>query len=251
MWHEDAKNWRKSLLSMAKARTLPAKPFLVLGLLSVAAWMGSTGAWEHVQADADAWPPLQLVIVDLPAPKLIGSQDDWINTSGQPVEFLSGNVYVVHFWTYGCVNSKRNLPAYARWQNKYAGKPLIMIGVHTPETEEERLTENVLRALQEWQITYPVLLDTQRKNWRRWQQQWWPTVYLVDKRGHVRFYWKGELEWNNAGGTRIMERYIEMLLKETPPVPAEAATILPDTRLEGQRLPETREHRSPGDTNLP
>jgi thiol-disulfide isomerase/thioredoxin len=164
-----------------------------------------------VAADAQG----QLVVLDVPAPELVGEASDWINTGGEAVEFIPGAVYVVHFWTFGCINCKRNLPAYARWQKKYLGKPLGMVGVHTPEMEKEKDPANVAEAIREHQIAYPVLLDTEKKNWRGWKQQWWPTVYLVDKRGHVRFYWKGELEWEKAGGTRIMEYYIDMLLRET------------------------------------
>jgi hypothetical protein len=89
-----------------------------------------------------------------------------------------------------------------------------MLSIHTPETEGEKNPDNVAQSLKKWKITYPVLLDRENKNWLRWQQQYWPTAYLIDKRGHVRYYWIGELEWNRAGGEKIMERYIQKLLNE-------------------------------------
>ncbi len=91
---------------------------------------------------------------------------------------------------------------------------MLLIGVHTPETDEERVTENVRRHVKERGITYPVLLDTDGTNWRRWEQQYWPTVYLIDKRGRARYRWAGELEYKRAGGTAIMGRLIESLLRE-------------------------------------
>lgn len=63
-------------------------------------------------------------------------------------------------------------------------------------------------------ITYPILIDTQGANWRRWEQQFWPTVYLIDKKGHARYRWEGELEYEHAGGEAKMAERIEELLKE-------------------------------------
>ncbi len=63
-------------------------------------------------------------------------------------------------------------------------------------------------------ITYPVLLDPKAVNWRQWRQSVWPTVFLVDKRGHVRFRWIGELAWQQARGEETMTGCIEKLLRE-------------------------------------
>ena len=63
-------------------------------------------------------------------------------------------------------------------------------------------------------VTHPVLLDNKGENWRRWRQQYWPTVYLVDRRGRIRHKWEGELEYNRAGGEAKMARLVDELLKE-------------------------------------
>jgi hypothetical protein len=91
---------------------------------------------------------------------------------------------------------------------------VTIIGIHTPETDEEKKPENVSRYVKERGITYPVLIDGKGENWRRWQQEYWPTVYLVDKRGHARYRWTGELDWKGAGGEEKMARRIQSLLDE-------------------------------------
>ena len=53
---------------------------------------------------------------------------------------LKGRVTILHFWTFGCINCKHNLPSYARWEKRFAGRPVTIIGVHTPETDSERVT---------------------------------------------------------------------------------------------------------------
>ena len=70
------------------------------------------------------------------------------------------------------------------------------------------------RALRDLGVTHPVLLDNKGENWRRWRQQYWPTVYLIDKQGRVRSTRTGELEFRGGGGEAKMARLIEALLKE-------------------------------------
>lgn len=157
-------------------------------------------------------------IIKVKPPELVGAESDWLNTPDKkPIKLESrkGKVTIVHFWTFGCINCKRNLPAYARWQKKFTKKDVQIIGVHTPETEEEKEPANVEKAIKRLKITYPVLIDPKGDNWKNWQQNFWPTVYIVDKKGFVRAYWVGELEWEHAGGEDIMTRKIESLLKES------------------------------------
>ena len=120
---------------------------------------------------------------------------------------------IVHFWTFGCINCKRNLPAYDRWWRRFADKGVVVIGIHTPETEAERDPANVAKKVKELGIAYPVLLDSDHQNWNRWQQRIWPAIYLIDKQGRVRYLWEGELEYQNAGGEAKMTRLIVELLK--------------------------------------
>jgi thiol-disulfide isomerase/thioredoxin len=123
-------------------------------------------------------------------------------------------VTIVHFWTYGCINCRRNLPTYNRWQQRYSAKGVLVIGIHSPETDAESKPANVARKVKELGITYPVFLDPKRSNWNRWHQRVWPTIYLVDKHGRVKYAWEGELEYQGAGGEAKMTRLIETMLKE-------------------------------------
>jgi thiol-disulfide isomerase/thioredoxin len=156
----------------------------------------------------------QPAVLDLPAPGLAGTTEDWLNTGGKTLVFEAGRVYVVEFWTFGCINCQHNLPSYARWQKRFAQQKLTLIGVHTPETDDEKKTANVLQRVKTLGISYPVLLDQSATNWKRWQQRAWPTIYLVDKHGHTRFRWVGELESPRVGGEEKMAGCIEKLLNE-------------------------------------
>ena len=154
-------------------------------------------------------------VLNQPAPELVGGL--WLNTpKSRPVPLATrrGKVTVVHFWTFGCINCRHNLPIYARWHRQLAGKDVAIIGVHTPETEPERETINVTRATQQLAVEYPVLIDDQGLNWSRWHQQYWPAVYLIDKQGRIRYRWVGEMNYGKTAGAAVMTRLIEELLDE-------------------------------------
>ncbi len=138
----------------------------------------------------------------------------WINTAPIRLEDLKGKVVVVHFWAFGCINCIRNLPHYQSWHEQFGKQGVVVLGVHTPETERERQLDNLQRNVVERNIAYPVLFDAASENWKAWGNDMWPSVYLVDKQGRVRNWWYGELNWNGAKGEEFFRKRIEELLAE-------------------------------------
>ncbi len=157
------------------------------------------------------------VKMDKAAPALVGTS--WLNTEGnKPITLASrkGKVTIVEFWTFGCSNCQANLPAYASWYQRFKPQGVEIIGVHTPETSSERDPKNVAAFLKKRDISYPVLIDGDSKNWQNWNQQYWPTIYLIDKTGKIRYQWIGELQT----GEKQMTELIKQLVDETAMRPA-------------------------------
>lgn len=157
----------------------------------------------------------QPVAMKARAPELVSGQ--WINVpAGERISLAArrGKVTVVHFWTFGCINCKHNLAAYNNWHSQFAARGVEVIGIHTPEFDTERVPANIERAMRQFAIAYPVLIDNDHENWRRWHQQFWPAIYLVDKHGRIRFRWEGELNFQNSGGESKLSGLIETLLGE-------------------------------------
>jgi thiol-disulfide isomerase/thioredoxin len=116
----------------------------------------------------------------------------WLNTAPLTVANLKGNVILVQFWTLGCINCQRTLPAIVQWHQKYASKGLNVIGVHTPEFPFERDINNVKQALKKHQITYPVAIDNEFQTWNAYNNQYWPHLFLADRQGIRRYDHIGE-----------------------------------------------------------
>jgi hypothetical protein len=91
--------------------------------------------------------------------------------------------------------------------------------VHTPETEGEKKIDSVRQKVKEHEIEYPVAVDGFGKTWRAWGNRYWPSVYLIDKEGYVRYRWDGELNGKDIQGERVMRERIERLLTEKEPGP--------------------------------
>jgi hypothetical protein len=66
-------------------------------------------------------------------------------------------------------------------------------------------------------LEYPIVIDNDGATWKTWDNHWWPSTYLIDKKGVVRFRWDGELNWKKTKGEAILRKKIEQLLAEPGP----------------------------------
>ena len=155
----------------------------------------------------------QLGRVTFRAPNLIG-QEGWINSPPLSLEQLKGQVVALHFYAFTCVSCQRNYPWYKEWYESFKNQGLTVLGVHTPETSHEREFANFRRDAMKTGLEFPILVDSQNKNWNSWGNSMWPSVYLIDKQGHVRYCWHGKLNWQENHGGQIMRQRITELIKE-------------------------------------
>ena len=149
------------------------------------------------------------------APELIGVTR-WINSDPLTMEKLRGKVVLVHFWTHGCSNCVNNYPHYRAWQDAYKGKDVVLLGIHTPETSGERDLARIKAQADKNGLTFPIAVDNDGANWRAWNNRTWPTVYVVDRKGVVRYGWEGELTYKGAPGEAKVRALVDALLLERP-----------------------------------
>ena len=147
------------------------------------------------------------------APELIES-DEWAGTGRTTLEAERGKVVLVHFYAFQCHNCVANFKHYNRWHESLSNKGVTVIGIQTPETNAERDSKLVQRAAMEQGFEFPVLIDLKNSNWDAWGNTMWPTVYVVDKKGYIRTWWQGELNWQGATGDETIEKLVDQLLME-------------------------------------
>lgn len=105
----------------------------------------------------------------------------------------------------------------------------MIVGVHSPEFEFEKKKENVIQAMSDFGITYPVVQDNEFKIWRAYSNRYWPAHYLIDKEGRARYTHFGEGKYQET------ENKIRELLGEEPMV------VTGEDRTTGPRRSQTLE----------
>ena len=140
------------------------------------------------------------------APELATSE--WINSEPLKLPDLRGRVVLIEFWTFGCINCRNTLPHVNSWHDRYREKGLTVIAVHSPEFDEEKNVEHLRREVASLGIRYPVLTDNDYQTWKAYKVEAWPTVFLLDKQGRIRWMRVGE------GGYNETEERIQKLLAE-------------------------------------
>lgn len=167
------------------------------------------------------------------APEFVGITN-WLNVD-KPLTLsdLKGKVVLVDFWTYTCINCIRTLPHVTGWYEKYKDRGLVVVGVHTPEFEFEKNTENVKDAIKRFNIHYPVAQDNNYATWNAYNNQYWPAEYLIDAQGNIRHTHFGEGQYEET------EQSIKDLLKEAGQSISDNLISMPDDTPQTRISPET------------
>jgi cytochrome c biogenesis protein CcdA/thiol-disulfide isomerase/thioredoxin len=135
----------------------------------------------------------------------------YVNTGGKPItidEFTGKKVVLIDFWTYSCINCQRTFPYLKAWYDKYRDQGLEIIGVHTPEFAFERVQANVEKAVKDFGLKHPSVLDNNYGTWRAYSNNYWPRKYLIDIDGYIVYDHAGEGDYEET------ERAIQAALKE-------------------------------------
>lgn len=180
---------------------------IIFGLLALFLFGCSSAPDDVPQMDSSMPKTASLPDLGL-APEL--TTDTWLNVDA-PLRLadLRGNVVLVEMWTFGCINCKNVMPSLKEWHSKYRDAGLVIIGNHYPEFSYEADLENLKKAIADYGIEYAVAQDNDGDTWRDYQNRYWPTLYLIDKQGHIRYVHVGE------GRYKETEENIKALLEET------------------------------------
>lgn len=136
----------------------------------------------------------------------------WLNVDA-PLHLadLRGRVVALEMWTFGCINCQHVIPSLKELYDKYASQGLVIIGNHFPEFDYEADLANLTTAIQQNEIKYAVAQDNDGATWRAYNNQYWPTIYLIDKQGHIRYVHIGE------GNYKETDAAVQALLAESYP----------------------------------
>jgi thiol-disulfide isomerase/thioredoxin len=150
------------------------------------------------------------------APEL--ASGEWINSEPLKLKDLRGRVVLVEFWTFGCINCRNSLPFVESWHARYRQQGLTVIGVHSPEFEEEKNVESLRGQVASLEIRYPVVTDNDYQTWKAYNVEAW-TIFLLVRQGRIRWMRVGEGKYDET------ERVIQTLLAEKETGAADRSSI--------------------------
>jgi peroxiredoxin len=192
----------------AYAQAKQAEPSKALQILS------ATQATRLRQVLGEPFATAKLERIYPLAPEFIDS-GYWTSTERPTLESLRGQVVIVHVYAFQCHNCVANFGHYKRWDETLKKKGVRVVGIQSPETSAEKDPEKVQTAATKDGFKFPVLIDVDMKNWKAWGNTMWPTVYVIDKNGYIRFWWQGELNWQGATVDQKIDQLIDRLLSES------------------------------------
>jgi Thioredoxin like C-terminal domain/Redoxin len=147
---------------------------------------------------------------------------DWLNSEPLTPVGLRGNVVVVQFCTFSCVNWLRTLPYVRAWAKKYKDGGLVVIGAHSPEFPFEHDVDKIRAALHGMDVDYPIAVDNDFAVWRAFDNNAWPALYFIDAEGRIRHHHLGEEDYERS------ERVIQQLLAEVGSDGIDRGLVSPD-----------------------
>lgn len=147
-----------------------------------------------------------------PAPEFPSrSAGEWINSPPIRLAGLRGQVVLIDFWAFEYRNSYRSLPWLNRVETRFRDQGLAVVGVHSPKFAHEKVISSIRQKVDEFGITYPVMVDSDHAYWRALGNHHWPAFYLIDRKGNLRDLFVGETHAGDFQAIDIEERIASLL----------------------------------------
>ena len=119
---------------------------------------------------------------------------------------LHGQVVLVNFWASWCPPCVHEMPSMQRIQNRFAAQGFTILGVNM--AEDEKTVRNFLNT--KVNVEFPILFDSDGAALKNWGVFAFPTSYLIDRKGKIRYALFGGVDWEQKNIVNI----ISLLLKE-------------------------------------
>ncbi len=183
------------------------KKFLIASFLIIAA---STVILQDITFAAGG-----ILKTPIQAPEFThNGKQDWINSTPLSIKDLGGKVVMIDSWTFGCWNCYRSFPWMNAMEKRLLEKNFQVIGVHTPEFENEKVRKNIEAKVKEFELHHPIMIDSDSSYWRAMNNRYWPAYYILDKNGKIRAAFFGETHEGDRRAKQI-ESTIKTLLAES------------------------------------
>ena len=125
----------------------------------------------------------------------------------QSLDSFSGQVVVLNFWATWCVPCRVEMPSFEKLYRRYRSEGVTVLAVTLDKNSEQ----NIKSFVEEYELSFPVLLDEEGKVERLYPSMTIPFTYVIDRDGRIVARVDGAKNWES---NETFEA-IEYLLKKS------------------------------------
>lgn len=177
-----------SYMKMQKKSDHPVNFYLMLVLLTAIVCKPVSGGWLEAVEPVGAAPSLELV-----------------DTEGatHSLSALTGRVVLVSFWTTWCPPCIEEMPSLVRLHNDLSQSGLTILAVNVQESKRK-----VVQIASRLNLNFPVLLDPKRVAGNAWGVSVFPSSFLVDTHGLIRYKAIGPVQWDSEEAKSVIREML-------------------------------------------
>ncbi len=183
----------------ARSRFLPFLLIVIAGALAVAAFV----AFQEPDGPA--------LRVGSTAPGFSLDPLEQSGTAPISLEELRGRVVFVNFWATWCPPCRDEAPSMQRLYSSLQSEPFEMLAISI-DTADAR--EAIAKFRDEFGLSFPILLDPEKRTYDRFQVMGVPESFLLDAKGRLAERFIGPKDWDDPRYARAIRRLIEAGRKE-------------------------------------
>ena len=125
----------------------------------------------------------------------------------QSLDSFSGQVVVLNFWATWCVPCRVEMPSFEKLYRRYRSEGLTVLAV----TLDKKSEKNIKSFVEEYELSFPVLLDEEGEVERLYPSMTIPFTYVIDRDGRIVARVDGAKNWESNETFQA----IEYLLKKS------------------------------------
>ncbi|WP_178862847.1 redoxin domain-containing protein [Thiomicrorhabdus cannonii] len=137
-----------------------------------------------------------------PQDRVLQLQDQQGNTVA--LSDYRGKVVLLNFWASWCPPCVHEMPSMARLKTRLKEAPFEILAVNLAESAAA-----ISAFLQTHPVNFPVLLDPSGSAVKEWQVFAYPSTYLIDKQGQIRYALFGGTQWDAAEHLTLIEEALQ------------------------------------------